>query len=422
MSQHHDRSRWRLWVVGLTLLLPASLARGEAETLIAVDGDRSGAKLLRCEADGSWLFEIDGKTRDWTMDQLIRWGEPAKTPSGALLYLSDGNVLAVDESFEPLNIVGEQVIFDSTSLGEKIELPLSVLEGIVFRLPPDVQQRDQIIDRLRTTERSADTVLLKNGDELQGTIGGLSTTELALQIASGNTISVPRKNILAIALNPALLDRPKQQDRLLMVHLADGSRIIASDWKGDAEKVQLKTPSGLALKTHYRTDAGAANLLGLQSSTSHVVYLSDLEPADYRHRPYLSVAWPYRSDHNVMGTRLRSGGTLYEKGIGMHSLASLTYQFEEPYQRFDATLGIDDSAGNRGSVVFRLYVDDGSGKWQLRYQSDIIRGGDGTTPISIDLSGIRGLSLMVDYAERGDEMDRANWLDARLLPAKDKDR
>jgi hypothetical protein len=29
---------------------------------------------------------------------------------------------------------------------------------------------------------------------------------------------------------------------------------------------------------------------------------------------------------------------------------------------------------------------------------------------------------MVDYAERGDEMDRANWLDARLLPAKDKDR
>jgi len=419
MPQHHDRSRWRLWVVGLAMLLPASLARGEAETLIAVDADRSVAKLLRCEADGSWLFEIDGKARDWTMDQLVRWGGPAKTPSGSLLYLSDGNALAVDESFEPLKIVGEQVIFDSTSLGEKIELPLSILEGIVFRLPPDVQQRDQIIDRMRTTERSADTVLLKNGDELQGTIDGLSNSELALQTASGNTISVPRKNIMAIALNPALLDRPKRQDHLLMVHLADGSRIMATDWKGDAEKVQLKTPSGLTLETHYRTDSGTANLLGLQSLASHVVYLSDLEPADYRHRPYLSIAWPYRSDHNVMGTRLRSGGTLYEKGIGMHSLASLTYQLEEPYQRFDATLGIDDSAGNRGSVVFRLYVDDGSGKWQLRYQSDIIRGGDETTAMSVDLSGIRRLNLMVDYAERGDEMDRANWLDARLLPAKD---
>jgi NPCBM/NEW2 domain len=35
--------------------------------------------------------------------------------------------------------------------------------------------------------------------------------------------------------------------------------------------------------------------------------------------------------------------------------------------------------------------------------------------VSFDLKGARGLTLTVDFADRGDQLDRAVWLDARLV-------
>jgi hypothetical protein len=35
--------------------------------------------------------------------------------------------------------------------------------------------------------------------------------------------------------------------------------------------------------------------------------------------------------------------------------------------------------------------------------------------LSVNVAGAQGITLVVDYAERGDEMDRADWLDARLI-------
>ena len=52
--------------------------------------------------------------------------------------------------------------------------------------------------------------------------------------------------------------------------------------------------------------------------------------------------------------------------------------------------------------------------WVEAYKSGVVRGGDEATPVSVDVTGAEGLTLTVDYADRGDELDRADWLDARL--------
>jgi hypothetical protein len=36
-------------------------------------------------------------------------------------------------------------------------------------------------------------------------------------------------------------------------------------------------------------------------------------------------------------------------------------------------------------------------------------------PVSVDLGGAKRLDLVVDFADRADELDRANWLNARLV-------
>jgi hypothetical protein len=130
--------------------------------------------------------------------------------------------------------------------------------------------------------------------------------------------------------------------------------------------------------------------------------------------PYLSIEWPYRRDRNVMGDPLSVGGKRYMKGIGMHSAARLTFRLDGDYRRFDAAVAIDDSAGKRGSVTFGVYVLR-DGAWAEAFTSGTVRGGEAPRPVSVDLTGAQGLTLTVDYADRGDELDRANWLDARLV-------
>ena len=34
----------------------------------------------------------------------------------------------------------------------------------------------------------------------------------------------------------------------------------------------------------------------------------------------------------------------------------------------------------------------------------------------VDVSGVKRLRLVVDFADRGDELDYADWLEARLVP------
>ena len=77
--------------------------------------------------------------------------------------------------------------------------------------------------------------------------------------------------------------------------------------------------------------------------------------------------------------------------------------------RFQAELGIDDSTGGRGSVQFRVLVDG-----QERFASPIIRGGNPPVPVSVDVAGAKKLELVVDYADRADVLDHADWLNARL--------
>ena len=57
------------------------------------------------------------------------------------------------------------------------------------------------------------------------------------------------------------------------------------------------------------------------------------------------------------------------------------------FRAFAADVAIDDQTAGRGSALFRVYTDDGSGNWQLKYESPIVRGGAAPLPVSVDLAG-----------------------------------
>ncbi len=64
----------------------------------------------------------------------------------------------------------------------------------------------------------------------------------------------------------------------------------------------------------------------------------------------------------------------------------------------------------RGSVRYRVFVDS-----EEKFASPIVRGGGPPVPVSVDVTGAKRLDLVVDFADRADEQDHADWLDARLV-------
>jgi hypothetical protein len=98
----------------------------------------------------------------------------------------------------------------------------------------------------------------------------------------------------------------------------------------------------------------------------------------------------------------------------MPSASRLAYDVAE-YRKFEAEIAVDRAAGLLGSVTFKVVLEAVPGQWSTAYESPVIRGGDTPVPISIDLKGAARLALLIDFADRGDECDDTDWLNARLV-------
>ena len=146
-----------------------------------------------------------------------------------------------------------------------------------------------------------------------------------------------------------------------------------------------------------------------------VVALSALPPVSYKHIPLIGWETPLALNASAAGGRMRSGGGVIASGLGMPGSSRVAFALDGKVRRFQAELALDEEAGLRGSVRFRVFIRRGSGDFEQVFQSEVIRGGDPPVPLRVDLNEASLLVLIVDHADRGDELDYANWLHARLV-------
>jgi hypothetical protein len=267
---------------------------------------------------------------------------------------------------------------------------------------------------------------LDNGDAVEGVVkslqepaaAGASSQSLLTFETQGRDLQLPLDKALAVRFNPALVATPKPEAPgsgtafHVLLGFRDGSLLdVAKVEPGDA-LTRLTTTGGVSFDV--APDLLRTDLTYLLPFSPRITYLSDLEPVSYKHIPFLETSWPMRRDQSVGGKRLRSGGRVYPKGLGMHTASRVAYDLNG-YRRFEAELAIDDEAGLGGSAVFRVFLRNSSGQWARVYESPVVRGGDAPRPVSLDVSAVTGMALLVDFAEQGDVLDHADWLLARLV-------
>ena len=410
----HATQQLLLALAVVTMFFDAGATCTAAESdpnAILVGGDTIPASLEAVEPDTAIRFSTPSGERTIQANSLVRWGHPAEAKAERLVLLAYGSEIAgpawaVRPREAPLHLENASLTF-APSLFEPVTVPRHLVRGIVLQVPADRTHRDRLLDQVRSYSAQEDAVLLAGGDRLMGRVTELDGDSISMETSLGE-VRVPLATATAVQFDGLLSDGTGDAAERLLVGLSDGSLLAVREFRGNGDNLQMKLDGDVVLQ-----GATAKDIVSLQPLGGTVTYLSDLEPHRYVHVPYLDLQWPLGRDRNVLGGRLRAGGQLFSKGLGVHSAARLIYRLDGSHGRFAARIAIDDSAGRGGSAIFRVLLAEGDA-WREAYTSPVLRGGDEPVDVSVPLGEAKGLAIVVDYADRGDELDHADWLDARL--------
>ena len=324
-------------------------------------------------------------------------------PEAPLVILSGGDVLAVrPEKIDDESLIGLWTRFPAWP---PCKIPLETVRGAILEPPGSAAARARLLDRVFEFQEPRDSIILRNGDLLAGEFLSLDEKTLQFETSLGNS-AVERAGILAMIFNPTLTSREPVPGEMALVSLVDGSRFRAKDLKFSA-------PDRLSVKTQFgaQLDLPLTAVESLRFLGGCATYLSDITPVEYKFEPFLDLEWPLRRDRSVAGGFLSLGRVEYPKGLGTHSRSTVSYRLDGKFRRFQATIGIDDSAAGRGSVVFAVLLDG-----KAAYKSDVLTGTSSAVTIErLDVTGAKLMTLLADYATDGDILDHADWCDALLI-------
>jgi alpha-galactosidase len=187
--------------------------------------------------------------------------------------------------------------------------------------------------------------------------------------------------------------------------LAAGTALVRDLWAG----VESTAVDGVTV-TVAPHDVVVLRIVGTEPPLPRgEVYLSDLTWS------YAANGWgPVERDQELGdigaddGAPLTLGGRRYEKGLGTNSPSLVRYRLGKRCRELSAEIGIDDAAGDIGSVVFQVWADG-----EKLFDSGIVYRSTPSQRISLDVTGRSEVRLWVGQVDEFGQ-DHANWADARL--------
>lgn len=381
-------------------------------------GERITGRITALDSRRTEILTSAGKASvPWSdVESLVRSAVPSVAPPvPPLVMLTTGDVLRA----RPVALTEDRLLAtweDFPDL-DHLSIPLELVRGVWSPAtdgqhppnpasPPVAAPYTRWWNRLLDQAANHDTLWLTNGDTLTGELRGLGEGRYRL-VATGETneTDVPSDAIEGWRLNTELLSVPATLEAGLTLLLLDGSRIVARHARLVNEVLELETRFGSVLRVPL------LNVVEVRPFGGSVRYLSDLEPAEYRHTPLLRLAWPLVRDRSVVGGPLAPGGTLAVKGLGMHATSEVRYDLTNDDREFRTRLGVDSAAGTAGSLIGEVLLDD-----RVVYRSPVLTGTDPPVDVPpIPVRGGKSLVLRVLAGPRGDIRDLADWADARLV-------
>ena len=192
---------------------------------------------------------------------------------------------------------------------------------------------------------------------------------------------------------------------------------LATSWKVTAPADAKPGPYDVTLKATYRSPRGARaeRVLPL---TAQVAVAPPSGTSSLGDQPWLSATngWgPVERDTSNGeqeagdGNPLTIGGTMYEKGLGVHAESAVEYYTGAACEKVTAQVGVDDEKSTKGSVAFEIWADG-----KKAASTGVLTHAMPAQPLSADVRGARVVRLVATDGGDGVDSDHGDWADATL--------
>jgi len=387
----------------LSVLLSAA-APFEAQTL---DGQNARGELKAMTATDVVLSTDTGEL-SLPLEKLATLapvgGKPAAAAGDIEVGLIDGSQLASTEfqakdGQAALKLNTQAFVVPTRSVRSVRLVPLA---------EPKLQKQWAEITEMRP---AGDLLVVRKNDALdylEGIVRSLDAATCKFEL-DGETIDVKREKITGIVYAAAKAgDLPESIGTLV---LASGSRIPLRTLALDGEKLIIESPAGVKLSVPI------TETLRFDFSGGKIAYLSDLEPESVQFTPLVGFAEPpqallgyfeFRRDRGFDDSPLKLDGKVFGKGLALASRTELVYRLPDAFRLFRATVGIDDTTRESGSVRL-LIKGDGKSLWEGE-----VRGTEPAKALELEVGGVRRIEILADYGEGLDVGDRLDLGDAHV--------
>ncbi|HTR41375.1 MAG TPA: alpha-galactosidase [Pseudomonadales bacterium] len=125
----------------------------------------------------------------------------------------------------------------------------------------------------------------------------------------------------------------------------------------------------------------------------------------------MTTGWSVaKANREISDGPLSIHGQKFDYGVGTHATSKFRVKLDGQAERFTADVGVDDSAGNQGSVEF---IVEGDGK--ILWRSGVLKGGDSAMPVDVSLKDVNILTLRATDGGDGESNDHADWANAKII-------
>ena len=392
--------------------------------LILADKVIRKTELLNLSDQGNVELIANGEKQIRAIDDIARWGT-LRTPNRVpVALLNDGSRMVV----QGIQKQKDRFAIQSFQWEETfIEEPL--LRGLILTTPGSDQRWNQWIERMLTAEGRNDQVAVKDRGWIQGTLVWSEDSfdlvqpsgRLVLRV-DGENLELKIEEVEAILFSPVLtpiMSTVASQS----IGFKDGSRLYCTQWSIDTNQfARFRLTGGLELKSAVSVSEISSNVCFLAGSSKNFSYLSDIEPASYKHLDFLSTKWELGRDYDLWRRKLKqaNGDTNageVEKGLAMHATSQVAFRWNKSAGKLLAQVVLAEpeqpSTSSAGSAIAKVLILK-EGKLETKLTSDLITLKSQPQEVDVSITGAELVILLVDAGPQGTIGDHVLWLDARI--------
>ncbi len=366
-------------------------------------------------------FQLIDGIRQVAAEKIVRFGARRIPSKFSTLILSDGSLIAGNW----LGVSSGVVKWDASTFGT-LEVPLAFVRAIVLKPVGGTKSWLELEQIILSDTSNVDRVLIDDAGWTNGIVCFPSSGDSEFDAGQSNAIielKTDTKNS-ALSINKiqcmifsSAFAPNAQLNSNIQIGLTDGTLLKTSGWTVDSQSVchfKLAIPLDLALPVNDRLGKQVCYLLATPQDCR---FLSDLQPANFRHLPQWTTKLELGLNRSVFGEPLIVGNTLFVRGIATPGSSQASFRLDGLQQKLVAELVLPpsrDADQSVGSVIAKVLVSKNR-KLQTVYTSETLHPGDAAVAVEADLSGGELLVLLVEPASHGDSGDQLFWIDCRLV-------